>query len=183
MAYTVKQLAKLTGVSVRTLHYYDEIGLLKPSYVKANGYRCYKESELIKLQQILFFRELEFSLEQIIAIFDAPVFDAVEALADQRRLLEMKRARLDRLLATSRNVFAPVFSGCPSFVYRQASRTISRGDRTSLVRAHRIPRHHQREFLRGTARGHLPPYLGHRRLPLRRPCLGSRELHRPVLQR
>ena len=100
MEYTVKQLAKLAGVSVRTLHYYDQVGLLKPSYLKPNGYRCYEEAELIKLQQILFFRELDFSLGQITAIFEAPGFDAAEALADQRKLLEMERARLDRLLAT-----------------------------------------------------------------------------------
>jgi DNA-binding transcriptional MerR regulator len=100
MEYTVKQLAKLAGISVRTLHYYDEIGLLEPSYVKPNGYRCYGKAELMKLQQILFFRELEFSLEQIAEIFEAPDFDAAEALADQRKLLAMKRARLDRLMAT-----------------------------------------------------------------------------------
>ncbi len=64
MQFTVKQLSKLAGVSVRTLHYYDEIGLLKPSFIKENGYRYYEEKELLKLQQVLFFRELEFPLEK-----------------------------------------------------------------------------------------------------------------------
>ncbi len=58
MSYTVKELADLSGVSVRTLHYYDEIGLLQPSYIETNGYRYYEEKELLLLQQILFFREL-----------------------------------------------------------------------------------------------------------------------------
>ncbi|GAC1472046.1 MAG: MerR family transcriptional regulator [Ktedonobacteraceae bacterium] len=100
MGYTVKQLARLAGVTVRTLHYYDEIGLLKPSFIQDNGYRCYEEKELLKLQQILFFRELEFPLEDIVQILDTPGYSALAALADQRHLLEMKRARFDGLLAT-----------------------------------------------------------------------------------
>src|SRR3989344_9138849 len=68
MRYTINQLAKLAQVSVRTLHYYDEIGLLKPERVSHNSYRQYGELEMLKLQQILFFRELEFSLEDIKAI-------------------------------------------------------------------------------------------------------------------
>jgi DNA-binding transcriptional MerR regulator len=100
MVYTVKQLAKIAGVTVRTLHYYDEIGLLKPSFIKENGYRYYEEKELIKLQQILFFRELEFPLENIVQMLRTPEYNVLEALADQRTLLEMKRARLDGLLDT-----------------------------------------------------------------------------------
>ncbi len=65
MAYTVKQLATLAHLSVRTLHFYDETGLLKPAHIAKNGYRYYGEKELLRLQQILFFRELEFSLEEI----------------------------------------------------------------------------------------------------------------------
>lgn len=60
MNYTVKQLARIAGVSVRTIHYYDEIGLLKPAFVKENGYRGYTDAELLKLEQILFFKELDF---------------------------------------------------------------------------------------------------------------------------
>lgn len=100
MMYTVKQLAKVAGVTVRTLHYYDEIGLLKPSFTKGNGYRSYGEKELVKLQQILFFRELEFPLDDIVQMVNTPEYDTLEALADQRKLLEMKRGRLDGLLDT-----------------------------------------------------------------------------------
>lgn len=84
MVYTVIELARLAGVSKRTLHYYDEIGLLKPSFLKENGYRFYAEKELLKLQQILFFRELEFPLEEIARIINAGGFDTLEALAEQR---------------------------------------------------------------------------------------------------
>jgi len=100
MSYTVKQLAKIAGVTVRTLHYYDKIGLLKPSFLKENGYRYYEEKELVKLQQILFFRELDFPLEDIVQIISAPEYKVLEALIEQRTLLEMKRARLDDLLET-----------------------------------------------------------------------------------
>jgi DNA-binding transcriptional MerR regulator len=101
MNYTVKRLATMAGISVRTLHYYDEIGLLKPSFInRENGYRFYEEKELLKLQQILFFRELDFSLETIRGIMESPNFDSVAALLDQKKLLELKRKRIDRLLRT-----------------------------------------------------------------------------------
>ena len=98
--YSVKQLSKLAGVSVRALHYYDQIGLLKPSFIKSNGYRVYSEKELLKLQQILFFRELDFPLDEIEGIINAPNFNIPEALAEQRKLLEMKRKRINRLIKT-----------------------------------------------------------------------------------
>lgn len=100
MSYSVQQLATLSGITVRTLHYYDEIGLLKPSRIEKNGYRSYEEPELLKLQQILFFREMEFSLEQIGEMFSSPRFDAVEALCDQRKLIELKKKRLTGLIHT-----------------------------------------------------------------------------------
>lgn len=100
MSYTVKQLARSAGVTVRTLHYYDEIGLLKPSFIKENGYRYYEERDAIRLQQILFFRELDFALEDIVQIINAPGYQMLKALADQKKLLEMKRSRLDDLLET-----------------------------------------------------------------------------------
>ena len=78
MAYTVQQLADLASVSIRTLHYYDEIGLLKPSYIAENGYRYYEDKELLLLQQILFFRELEFSLEDIQRILNRPDYHMQE---------------------------------------------------------------------------------------------------------
>jgi DNA-binding transcriptional MerR regulator len=100
MRYTVKQLADIAGVSVRTLHYYDEIGLLRPSFLKENGYRFYEEKELLMLQQILFLRELEFPLEDIMRMVHAPDFNRVAALHDQKKLLLLKRKRLDKLLET-----------------------------------------------------------------------------------
>jgi DNA-binding transcriptional MerR regulator len=100
MAYTVKKLAEITGVSVRTLHYYDEIGLLKPSFIKENGYRYYEEKEILRLQQILFFRELEFPLEDIIKMMGSRNFNSEEALVDQRKLLELKKVRIERLIKT-----------------------------------------------------------------------------------
>jgi len=98
--YTIKQLADIAGISVRTLHYYDEVGLLKPSSIKENGYRYYAENEVLRLQQILFFRELEFSLDQIAKMLNSPNFDRKEALKDQKKLLNLKKERIERLLAS-----------------------------------------------------------------------------------
>lgn len=100
MNYTVNQLAQLAGVSARTLHYYDEIGLLKPSFIKENGYRYYQEKELVRLQQILFFRELEFPLEDITKMLSAPNFNQQEALKDQKKLLELKKKRITDLISS-----------------------------------------------------------------------------------
>lgn len=100
MTYTVQQLARVSGVSVRTLHYYDEVGLLKPARVAKNGYRQYEEQDLVKLQQILFFRELEFSLDDIQKMMASPTFDRERALQDQKHLLGLKRKRLDALMKT-----------------------------------------------------------------------------------
>jgi DNA-binding transcriptional MerR regulator len=100
MIYTVKQLASLAGISVRTLHYYDEVNLLKPSLIKENGYRYYGEEELLKLQQILFFKELEFRLEKIKEIMQLSTFDSLQALLDQENLLKLKKKRIERILTT-----------------------------------------------------------------------------------
>ncbi len=100
MSYTVKQLAILAGVSVRTLHHYDYIGLLSPSQKKPNGYRYYEEPELLKLQQILFFRELDFPLSEIKRIILSPSFNIKEALRDQRKFIKMRKERLDKLIKT-----------------------------------------------------------------------------------
>lgn len=96
----VKEVSKLTGVSVRTLHYYDEIGLLTPEQTNENGYRLYSEKDLELLQQILFFRELGFSLKQIKAIVHDPSFNRLEALEMHRKMLLEKRERIDRMLNT-----------------------------------------------------------------------------------
>lgn len=100
MTYTVKKVADLAGITVRTLHYYDEIGLLRPTVSKENSYRFYTEQDLLMLQQILFFRELEFSLEQIKEMMADPAFDGVKALEEQKKLLLIKRNRLGSLLRT-----------------------------------------------------------------------------------
>ena len=99
MKYTVKQLADLAGISIRTLHHYDEVGVLKPSFVAENGYRYYEEPEMLKLQQILFFKELEFSLEDILDMLNAPDFDVAKAMEDHKKLLELKRDRLTNLIS------------------------------------------------------------------------------------
>ncbi|MES2213220.1 MAG: MerR family transcriptional regulator [Patescibacteria group bacterium] len=98
--YTVKQLAILAGLTVRTLHFYDECGLLEPELIEKNGYRVYGERELLRLQQILFFRELDFPLGEIKKILNSPGFDMVSALRDHRKLIELKRKRLTKLLKT-----------------------------------------------------------------------------------
>lgn len=99
MIYTVQQLAKLAGVSVRTLHHYDQIKLLSPVR-QANGYRQYAEAELLKLQQILFFRELDFPLEDIKRIMSDSKFNMKTALDDQKKMLELKKKRLSGLIKT-----------------------------------------------------------------------------------
>ena len=96
---TVKQVSELTGISIRTLHYYDEIGLFKPSEVTESGYRLYDDNALQTLQQILFFRELDFPLEDIKLVMLNPNYDKKQAFENQRRLLRLKRDRLDDLLA------------------------------------------------------------------------------------
>jgi DNA-binding transcriptional MerR regulator len=100
MAYTVKKLAAMSGVSVRTLHFYDEVGLLKPAYVGANGYRFYEEPQLLMLQQILFYRELGFELRQIKEVLGRSDFDKVAALESHRKVLRKNLARTRELIAT-----------------------------------------------------------------------------------
>lgn len=95
MAYTVTQLAKLSGVSVRTLHHYDEVDLLKPAYYGANGYRYYEEEQLLLLQQILFFRNLGFELTKIREMMQKSDFDKLSALHSHRKILvkQLKKSR------------------------------------------------------------------------------------------
>src|SRR6266481_8421618 len=98
--YTVKQLSDLAAVSVRTLHYYDEIGLLKPSKVGANGYRYYDEDTLLRLQQILFYREIGLELLQIKDILNSPDFDLLAALRSHRAVLQAQISRQQHLITT-----------------------------------------------------------------------------------
>jgi DNA-binding transcriptional MerR regulator len=98
--YTVGELAKMAGVSVRTLHHYDQIGLLKPSARTEAGYRLYGEAELLRLQQVLFFKELDMSLEAVRQVLDDPGFDQVTALEQHRQRLNGRIERLTQLLIT-----------------------------------------------------------------------------------
>lgn len=95
---TISQVAELTGVSTRTLQYYDEIGLLKPSELTQSGYRLYNDEALQKLQQILFFKELGFKLKEISEILQKPDFDKIATFKKQKELLLLKRNRTDRLI-------------------------------------------------------------------------------------
>ena len=101
---TVKEVSKLTGVSVRTLHHYDEIGLLKPASVTDAGYRLYDENSLQRLHTILLLRQLQFSLNEIRDILDSPGFDSMEALSQQIKLLELQKQHLERLIAHARTI-------------------------------------------------------------------------------
>ena len=101
---TVKEVSKLTGISVRTLHYYDEIGLFKPTEVNEAGYRLYDDKAIDKLGQILVFRELDLSLADIRLIMDDPDLDRNSVLARQRDLLILKKQRLERIIASLDNM-------------------------------------------------------------------------------
>ena len=98
--YTVKQLAELAGVSIRTLRYYDKIGLLKPAYRTESGYRHYKRAELLKLQQILFYKELGVSLKEIQQILSDPEFDLIQALQTHKQKLLEVQQQYEQLLKT-----------------------------------------------------------------------------------
>ncbi len=101
---TVREVSELSGVSVRTLHHYDAIGLLHPTAVTGAGYRLYDDAAMAKLQTILLFRELRFPLREIRDILADPRFDRQEALRQQVRLLEMERARLTEVIALANDM-------------------------------------------------------------------------------
>jgi DNA-binding transcriptional MerR regulator len=98
MFYTVRELAELSGITVRTLHYYDQIGLLKPSYVNEAGYRFYAQQQLVLLQQILFYKELNFDLKQIKEFMTDPNFDLLSSLKNQKNLLLNNRTKIEKLI-------------------------------------------------------------------------------------
>ena len=101
---TVTEVSRITGISVRTLHHYDAIGLLRPTAVTEAGYRLYGEEALGRLQTILLFRQLQFPLKQIRQILDSPNFDPQEALAQQIELLELQKEHLEGLIAHARQI-------------------------------------------------------------------------------
>jgi len=100
MAYTVKKLSTLSGVTVRTLHFYEEEGLLKPAYYGSNGYRYYEEKELLQLQQILFFKELGFTIKQLKKVLGKSDFDQLSALYSHKKSLQQEWERIGTLLKT-----------------------------------------------------------------------------------
>jgi len=100
MKMQIKEFAEFAGVSVRTLHYYDEIGLLVPAYVDEHtGYRYYDDASLLRMQEILFYRELDFPLKSIGEILSSPDYDKKKALGEQKKLLILKKERLERLIS------------------------------------------------------------------------------------
>ena len=103
---TVHEVSELTGVSIRTLQYYDKVGLLRPAARSDAGYRLYDEGDLARLQQILLFRELEFSLKDIRGIIESPRFDRTQALQQQIKLLELKRDHIDGLIELAREMLS-----------------------------------------------------------------------------
>jgi len=111
MRYRVKHLAEVAGVTVRTLHHYDRMGLLRPAAVTEAGYRLYEAPQVERLQQILFFRELEFTLDEIKSLLDGPDHDVTAALRLQRALLLQRRQRLDRLVAVIDETLTAVKKG------------------------------------------------------------------------
>ena len=102
--WTVHEVSRRTGVTIRTLQYYDRIGLLRPAERTEAGYRLYDEEALERLQQILLFREMEFPLKEIGRILKSPAFDRDKALEQQIALLEMKKEHVERLIALARDI-------------------------------------------------------------------------------
>ncbi|MEX0312666.1 MAG: MerR family transcriptional regulator [Allomuricauda sp.] len=98
--YSVKEVSTLSGVTIRTLHHYDNIGLLKPLERSEAGYRYYGEAELFRLQQILFYKELDFSLQNISKLLDKPDYDLIAALKNHKKALKRRKVQIDTLLKT-----------------------------------------------------------------------------------
>jgi DNA-binding transcriptional MerR regulator len=132
MAYTVKAVADIAGVSVRTLHHYDEIGLLKPAATSGAGYRLYGDKDLQKLQQVLFFKELGFDLKEIKRILSDPHFDRAGALKEHRKLLLERQERIRRLILSvdrtlkaikrGKQMDAKMFDGFDAAKYEEEAR-------------------------------------------------------------
>ncbi|MCE9579656.1 MAG: MerR family transcriptional regulator [Deltaproteobacteria bacterium] len=113
MPYTVGELAKQTGVTIRTLHHYDELGLVSPTGRSAAGYRLYDDGDVLRLQQVLFYRDLGFPLDEIAAVLDDPSFDRAAALRDQRAELASRRARVDGMIAAIDRALVSLERGAP----------------------------------------------------------------------
>lgn len=101
---TVKEVSRQTGVTVRTLHHYDAIGLLSPSKITESGYRLYDDSALVRLHSILMLRELQFSLKDIKSILDNPNYDPIAAIEDQIKLLELQKQHIEELIQLAHQI-------------------------------------------------------------------------------
>lgn len=111
MAYMVKEVAEMAGISVRTLHHYDQIGLLRPETLSPSGYRLYGDGDIERLQQILFFKEIGLSLQEIGAILDSPRFDRKQALVRQKQLLGEQKRRIEQMIETVERTIASIEGG------------------------------------------------------------------------
>ncbi len=127
-AHTVRQLARLAGVTVRALHHYDQIGLLRPNARTAAGYRLYGEADLLRLQQILLFREMDVPLDQIREILDDPQFDLVQALRSHRHTLQVRAVRLETLLHTIDKTIAKLTEDTPMLTVEELYEGFSKED-------------------------------------------------------
>lgn len=137
--YSVKELSKLAGVSVRTLHYYDQIGLLKPLTRTEAKYRFYGKEELLRLQQILFYKELDFPLKEICEIMDDPEFDVLLALSNHKAALKEKQNRIDTLITTIDKTINNEFKKnkkmlTPEELYEGLSKETAKAYRTEAVK-------------------------------------------------
>ncbi len=111
MAYKIKEVADIAGVSIRTLHHYDQIGIFKPEAVSSSGYRLYSSGDLEKLQHILFFRELDFTLQEIKEILQRPDFDRKNILKLHKELLVEKKKRLEKIIKSVEITIASIEGG------------------------------------------------------------------------
>ncbi|MBT2662636.1 MerR family transcriptional regulator [Bacillus sp. ISL-45] len=129
--YKVKEVAELTGVSVRTLHHYDRIGLLKPEALTYAGYRLYSEGNLERLQQIIVFKEMDFSLQEIKEIIERPEFNRKENLKKHRELLLAKKKRLEEMILTVKRTIDSIEGG-----YQMADRDMFKGFNMKEIEEH-----------------------------------------------
>lgn len=135
--YSVKEVAAASGVSIRTLHVYDEMGLLIPASRTESRYRLYGEGELLRLQQILFYKELDFSLQEIKDILDAPDFDIVQALEHHKKALEERHKRLDTLLTTIDKTILYLTQGDQTMAYQMSTEELYEGLPKEFATTHR----------------------------------------------
>lgn len=135
--YTVKQVAELAGVSVRTLHHYDDIGLLRPTRVGENGYRHYDDAALLRLQQILLYREMGLELTQIREMLDSPDFELGAALRSHRRALEHRISRLQELVRTVERTIRHIEENEP-MTKRQIFKAITPEEEKEMTREARL---------------------------------------------